>query len=42
VRLRERRDGRTTTGDAILLGFLAMAIVIALFLRNVGREATTA
>ena len=35
-RLREREDGQTTTEYAILLGFLAIAIIIALFfLRNV-------
>ena len=34
--LREREDGQTTTEYAILLGFLAIAIIIALFfLRNV-------
>ena len=37
--LRERQDGQTTTEYAILLGFLAIAIIIALFfLRNVLRE----
>ena len=37
--LREREDGQTTTEYAILLGFLAIAIIIALFfLRNVLRE----
>ena len=37
-RLREREDGQTTTEYAILLGFLAIAIIIALFfLRNVIR-----
>ena len=37
-RLREREDGQTTTEYAILLGFLAIAIIIALFfLRNVLR-----
>jgi Flp pilus assembly pilin Flp len=35
---REREDGQTTTEYAILLGFLAIAIIIALFfLRNVLR-----
>ena len=29
--LREREDGQTTTEYAILLGFLAIAIIIALF-----------
>ena len=39
VELRERQDGQTTTEYAILLGFLAIAIIIALFfLRNVLRE----
>jgi Flp pilus assembly pilin Flp len=39
ARLREREDGQTTTEYAILLGFLAIAIIIALyFLRNVLRE----
>ena len=38
--LREREDGQTTTEYAILLGFLAIAIIIALFfLRNVLRAA---
>ncbi len=37
--LREREDGQTTTEYAILLGFLAIAIIVALFfLRNVLRE----
>ena len=37
--LRDREDGQTTTEYAILLGFLAIAIIIALFfLRNVLRE----
>jgi Flp pilus assembly pilin Flp len=37
--LREREDGQTTTEYAILLGFLAIAIIIALFfLRNVIRD----
>ena len=31
VELREREDGQTTTEYAILLGFLAIAIIIALF-----------
>ena len=36
--LKEREDGQTTTEYAILLGFLAIAIIIALFfLRNVLR-----
>jgi Flp pilus assembly pilin Flp len=36
--MREREDGQTTTEYAILLGFLAIAIIIALFfLRNVLR-----
>jgi Flp pilus assembly pilin Flp len=36
--LRKREDGQTTTEYAILLGFLAIAIIIALFfLRNVLR-----
>ena len=36
--LRDREDGQTTTEYAILLGFLAIAIIIALFfLRNVLR-----
>ncbi len=39
VELRERQDGQTTTEYAILLGFLAIAIIIALFfLRNVLRQ----
>ena len=39
VELREREDGQTTTEYAILLGFLAIAIIIALFfLRNVLRD----
>jgi Flp pilus assembly pilin Flp len=39
VALRERQDGQTTTEYAILLGFLAIAIIIALFfLRNVLRS----
>ena len=29
--LREREDGQTTTEYAILLGFLAIAIIVALF-----------
>ena len=34
--LREREDGQTTTEYAILLGFLAIAIIVALFfLRDV-------
>jgi Flp pilus assembly pilin Flp len=38
-RLREVEDGQTTTEYAILLGFLAIAIIIALFfLRNVLRD----
>ena len=38
VELREREDGQTTTEYAILLGFLAIAIIVALyFLRNVLR-----
>ena len=38
VELRDRQDGQTTTEYAILLGFLAIAIIIALFfLRNVLR-----
>ena len=38
-RLREREDGQTTTEYAILLGFIAIAIIIALFfLRNVLRS----
>ena len=37
--LREREDGQTTTEYAILLGFLAIAIIIALFfLSNVLRQ----
>jgi len=37
--LRSREDGQTTTEYAILLGFLAIAIIIALFfLRNVLRD----
>ena len=37
--LRNREDGQTTTEYAILLGFLAIAIIIALFfLRNVLRQ----
>ena len=37
--LREREDGQTTTEYAILLGFLAIAIIVALFfLRDVLRE----
>ena len=32
LELRERQDGQTTTEYAILLGFLAIAIIIALFL----------
>jgi Flp pilus assembly pilin Flp len=37
--LREREDGQTTTEYAILLGFLAIAIIIALFfLRTVLRD----
>ena len=37
-KLREREDGQTTTEYAILLGFLAIAIIVALFfLRNVLR-----
>ena len=36
--LRERENGQTTTEYAILLGFLAIAIIVALFfLRNVLR-----
>ena len=36
---RSREDGQTTTEYAILLGFLAIAIIIALFfLRNVLRD----
>ena len=37
--LREREDGQTTTEYAILLGFLAIAIIIALFfLRDVLKQ----
>ena len=37
--LRDREDGQTTTEYAILLGFIAIAIIVALyFLRNVLRE----
>jgi Flp pilus assembly pilin Flp len=37
--LREREDGQTTTEYAILLGFLAIAIIVALFfLRNILRD----
>jgi Flp pilus assembly pilin Flp len=37
--LREREDGQTTTEYAILLGFLAIAIIVALFfLRDVLKE----
>jgi Flp pilus assembly pilin Flp len=37
--LREREEGQTTTEYAILLGFLAIAIIIALyFLRGVLRD----
>jgi Flp pilus assembly pilin Flp len=37
--LKEREDGQTTTEYAILLGFLAIAIIIALFfLRTVLRN----
>ena len=37
--LREREDGQTTTEYAILLGFLAIAIIVALyFLRDVLRQ----
>ena len=37
--LRDREDGQTTTEYAILLGFLAIAIIVALFfLRNEIRE----
>jgi Flp pilus assembly pilin Flp len=37
--VKEREDGQTTTEYAILLGFLAIAIIIALFfLRNVIRN----
>jgi Flp pilus assembly pilin Flp len=36
---REREGGQTTTEYAILLGFLAIAIIVALyFLRNVLRD----
>ena len=39
VEFREREEGQTTTEYAILLGFLAIAIIIALFfLRNVLRS----
>jgi Flp pilus assembly pilin Flp len=39
LRLREREDGQTTTEYAILLGFLAIAIIVALFfLRGVLRS----
>jgi Flp pilus assembly pilin Flp len=39
VELRHRQEGQTTTEYAILLGFLAIAIIIALFfLRNVLRS----
>jgi Flp pilus assembly pilin Flp len=39
VELRERESGQTTTEYAILLGFLAIAIIIALFfLRGVLRS----
>ena len=39
VELRQREDGQTTTEYAILLGFLAIAIIIALFfLRGVLRS----
>ena len=39
VELREREDGQTTTEYAILLGFLAIAIIIAIFfLRNVIKQ----
>jgi Flp pilus assembly pilin Flp len=39
LELREREDGQTTTEYAILLGFLAIAIIVALFfLRDVLRE----
>ena len=38
AKLREREDGQTTTEYAILLGFLAIAIIVALFfLRDVLR-----
>ena len=37
--MRDREEGQTTTEYAILLGFLAIAIIIALFfLRNVLRS----
>ena len=37
--LRQREDGQTTTEYAILLGFLAIAIIVALFfLRGVLRQ----
>ena len=37
--LRNREDGQTTTEYAILLGFLAIAIIVALFfLRGVLRQ----
>lgn len=37
--LREREEGQTTTEYAILLGFLAIAIIIAIFfLRNEIRQ----
>ncbi len=37
--MREREDGQTTTEYAILLGFLAIAIIVALyFLRGVLRD----
>ena len=39
IELREREEGQTTTEYAILLGFLAIAIIIALFfLRDVLRS----
>jgi Flp pilus assembly pilin Flp len=39
VELQEREDGQTTTEYAILLGFLAIAIIVALFfLRGVLRS----
>ena len=39
VELRDRKDGQTTTEYAILLGFLAIAIIVALFfLRGVLRS----
>jgi Flp pilus assembly pilin Flp len=39
IELRDRQDGQTTTEYAILLGFLAIAIIIALFfLRGVLRS----